>query len=50
MNIAALIILAVVAAFALAWLAIRYAHLIAGDGYGHRPIPRSHYDRSAPGR
>lgn len=50
MNLIVLILLAIVATYAVAWSTVRYARLVSGDGYGHRPTPRTHYDQSALGR
>lgn len=44
MNTMMLILLALAATAAVVWTTQRFARLIADDGYGHRPAPRSHYD------
>lgn len=44
MNLLLLILMTLAAATAVAWTTRRFARLIADDGYGHRPAPRSHHD------
>ncbi|UYM05300.1 hypothetical protein [Solicola gregarius] len=46
MNTVILIVLAIAAVYAIAWTTRRFAQLISGDGYGHRPAPRSTFDQS----
>lgn len=50
MNVLILILIALVAAPAIVWTTRRFARLVATDGYGHRPAPRSHHDQTVASR
>ena len=46
MNTVLLILIAIAAVYVVAWSSRRFAQLLTGDGYGHRPVPRTTFDQS----
>ena len=46
MNTITLILIAIAAVYAASSAARLFLRLLSGDGYGHRPAPRSNFDQS----
>ncbi len=48
MNAPLILVIAVLASAALAWVAVALWETVRSDGYGVRPAPRSHPDEPTP--